>query len=95
MLHSLEEIKKNQKNFFEEIVSFLKKNVKEARKELIELESKNEEIIKLKENLQKRVNKFKLIPEIEKYFFTEKYIPKFYAFWEEDTKEVIIYKFKK
>jgi hypothetical protein len=95
MLHSLDEIKKNQKNFFEEIVSFLKKNVKEARKELIELESKHEEIIKLKENLQKRVNKFKLIPEIEKYFVTEKNTPKFYAFWEENDKEVIIYKFKK
>lgn len=95
MLHSLDEIKKNQKNFFEEIVSYLKNNVKEARKELIELDSKNEEIVKLKENLQKRVNKFKLMPEIEKYFFTEKNTPKFYAFWDEENKEVVIYKFKK
>lgn len=95
MLHTLEEIKKNQKIFFEDIVSFLKNNVKEARKELVELETKNEEIIKLKENLQKRVSKFKLIPEIEKYFVTEKNTPNFYAFWDEENKEVVIYKFKK
>jgi hypothetical protein len=58
MLHSLEEIKKNQKNFFEEIVSFLKSNVKEARKELIELESKSKKLEKDIKRYNKLINNF-------------------------------------
>ena len=93
-MHTLEEIIKNQKDFVDEITAFLKKDLKEAKQELINLKPKSEEIIKLKEDLQKRLNKFKLIPEIEKYFITKKNTePKYYALWNDELKEVEIFKF--
>ena len=93
-MHSIEEIKQNQNEFYDEIVEFLKKDIKEAKMELTNIKSNNEQIKNLKENLQKKVNKFKLIPEIEKYFITEKNSqPKFYAFWNSELKEAQIFKF--
>ena len=93
-MHNIEEIKHNQKEFYDEIVEFLKKDIKEAKVELTNIKSNNEQIKNLKENLQKKVNKFKLIPEIEKYFITEKNSqPKFYAFWNSELKEAQIFKF--
>ena len=93
-MHNIEEIKHNQNEFYDEIVEFLKKDIKEAKVELTNIKSNNEQIKNLKENLQKKVNKFKLIPEIEKYFITEKNSqPKFYAFWNSELKEAQIFKF--
>ena len=93
-MHTTEEIKKNQKEFFDEIVAFLKKDLKEAKQELINLKTKSEEILKLKQQFQKKINKFKLIPELEKYFISKKNPePKYYAVWDEDSKEVQIFKF--
>ena len=93
-MHTIEEIKKNQKNFFDEIVAFLKKDLKDVKKELINLKPKSDEILKLKEQFQKKVNKFKLVPEIDKYFISKKNTePKYYAMWNEDSKEVEIFKF--
>ena len=93
-MHTTEEIKNNQKEFFDEIVSFLKKDLKEAKQELVNLKPKSEDILKLKEQLQKKVSKFKLIPEIDKYFISKKNPePKYYAMWDEDSKEVQIFKF--
>lgn len=93
-MHNIEEIKYNQNEFYDEIVEFLKKDIKEAKVELTNIKSNNEQIKNLKENLQKKVNKFKLIPEIEKYFITEKNSqPKFYAFWNSELKEAQIFKF--
>lgn len=93
-MHNIEEIKQNQNEFYDEIVEFLKKDIKEAKVELTNIKSNNEQIKSLKENLQKKVNKFKLIPEIEKYFITEiNSQPKFYAFWNSELKEAQIFKF--
>ena len=94
-MHTIEEIKKNQEDFFEEIIAFLKKDLKEVKKELINLKPKSDVILKLKEDLQKKMNKFKLIPELEKYFVNKKNLePKYYAMWNDELKEVQIYKFK-
>ena len=58
------------------------------------IKAKDESIKRMKESLQRKVNKFKLIPELEKYFITEKnQNPKFYAFWDEELKEVQIFKY--
>ena len=93
-MHHIEEIKKNQIEFYDEIIQFLKNDIKEAKMELTNLKPKNKEIENLKENLQKKVNKFRLIPEIEKYFLTEKNaIPKFYVIWDSELKEAQIFKF--
>jgi hypothetical protein len=93
-MHSIEEIKKNQIEFYDEIIQFLKNDIKEAKIELTNLKPKSEDIKNLKENLQKKVNRFKLIPEIEKYFLTEKNsIPKFYVMWDSELKEAQIFKF--
>ncbi len=93
-MHRIEEIKKNQIEFYDEIIQFLKNDIKEAKMELTNLKPKNKEIENLKENLQKKVNKFRLIPEIEKYFLTEKNtIPKFYVIWDSELKEAQIFKF--
>ena len=94
-MHTIEEIRKNQKDFFDEIMTFLKKDLKEVKQELVNLKPKSEDILKLKESLQKKMNKFKLVPEIEKYFVSKKNLePKYYAIWNEELKEVQIYKFK-
>jgi len=93
-MHNIEEIKINQKAFYDEIVQFLKKDIKEAKVELTNIKTNSDQIKSLKENLQKKVNKFKLVPEIEKYFITEKNAePKFYAIWDSELKETQIFKF--
>lgn len=93
-MHTIEEIRNNQKEFFDEIVSFLKKDLKEAKQELINLKPKSEDILKLKEKFQKKINKFKLIPEIDKYFISKKNPePNYYVLWDEDSKEAQIFKF--
>jgi hypothetical protein len=93
-MHNFEQIKKNQKEFHDEIVSYLKKDIKEAKEDLTNIKAKDESIKRMKESLQRKVNKFKLIPELEKYFITEKnQNPKFYAFWDEELKEVQIFKY--
>ena len=93
-MHSIEEIKQNQNEFYDEIIQFLKKDIKEAKVELTNLKTSNDQIKSLKESLQKKVNKFKLVPEIEKYFITEKNAqPKFYAIWNSELKEAQIFKF--
>jgi hypothetical protein len=93
-MHNIEEIKKNQVEFYSEIVYFLKNDIKNAKVELTNLKPKSDEIKNLKENLQKKVNKFKLIPEIEKYFLTDKNLnPKFYVIWDNELKEAQIFKF--
>lgn len=93
-MHSVEEIKKNQIEFYDEIIQFLKKDIKEAKVELTNLKPKSDDIKTLKENLQKKVNRFKLVPEIEKYFLTEKNSnPKFYVMWDSELKETQIFKF--
>lgn len=93
-MHTIEEIKKNQECFFDDIVSCLKKDLKETKDELIKLNPKSKDILKLKEQFQKKISKFKLVPELEKYFVSEKNKePKFYAMWDEDIQEVKIYKF--
>ena len=56
-MHTVEEIKKNQKDFFDEITTFLKKNLKETKQEIDNLKPKSEDIYKLKEKLKKKVNK--------------------------------------
>ena len=93
-MHNFEQIKKNQKEFHDEIVGYLKKDIKEAKEDLTNIKAKDESIKRMKESLQRKVNKFKLIPELEKYFITEKnQNPKFYAFWDEELKEVQIFKY--
>lgn len=93
-MHNFEQIKKNQKEFHDEIVDYLKKDIKGAKEDLTNIKAKDESIKRMKESLQRKVNKFKLIPELEKYFITEKnQNPKFYAFWDEELKEVQIFKY--
>ena len=94
-MHTVEEIKKNQEEFFDEIISFLKKDLKEAKQELVNLKPKSEEISKIKERFQKKINKFKLTPELDKYFIKkENKNQKFYAIWDDESQEVQIFKFK-
>ena len=92
-MHTLEEIKNNQHKFYDEICKFLKQEIKYTKVELTNIKTKSDYINNLKENFQKKINKFQLIPEIEKYFITEKNShPKFYAFWDEEAKETQIFK---
>jgi len=93
-MHSIEEIKKNQDKFFDDIISYLKKDLKEAKSELSKLNPGSDEIKKLKEKLQKKVNKFKLVPELEKYFISkENQEPNYYAMWDEESQSAQIFKF--
>jgi hypothetical protein len=95
-MHSIEDIKKNQETFRDEIMSSLKKDLKEAKSDLANINPKSEEIKNLKEQLQKKISKFKLAPALEGYFITEDNPePNYYVMWDEESQMTQTFKFTK
>lgn len=94
MIHTRRQITLNQKQFREEIVEWLKSDFKELRKQIKAIEkTDNEEINQKKEELFERAKTTKIkdvVVEIKKLMISEKNIyPKFYAWWDEESQEVI------
>lgn len=93
-MHERKEIIKNQKEFRNEIIRWFKKDFKETKKHLYDIEVSDKKIEEAKQNLISKIKKVKLDKSFDIYFIHEKNItPKFYAWWDEETKNVEIYKY--
>lgn len=94
-MHSRKSIIENQRQFKEEIISFLKTEFKETKRELEKIKTKDEEINLYKNKLSNLSKKANVKNGIEKFFISENNIyPKFYAWWDEENNEVIILKYE-
>ena len=93
-MHPRKEIIKNQQEFRVEITDFLKSEYKQTMKELRAIQPKDRLISEEKDKLQEKAKKVKMSEQIEKFFITENNIyPKYYAFWDENTKQVLKLKY--
>jgi len=95
MYHTRKQIIENQAAFREEIVSFLKKEFSDMKKELRKIQTKDKEIISEKNKMLDKAKKINISREINNYFISWKNIyPKFYAWWDENTNQVIKLKYE-
>lgn len=95
-MNSIKQIIENQKKYKKNILIWFTNSLREAKKELIEIKSKDDfiknEVNKLKLKFKKTVYK----KEIDRLFFmNSKRNEKFYAWWSEDSQEVFILHYDK
>lgn len=100
MLHTRKQIKENQKQFITEIVDWLKSDFKNLKKELLSIERTEDIYInKKKADLLKKHHTVEvkgIVKEIHKLIISDKNIePNLYAWWDDENKEVIKYKYDK
>ena len=94
-MNSRKQILENQRKFNKEIISALKIEFKEAKKELAKIETEDKEINVEKDKLTNRFKKTKITEQIEKLFISEKNIyPNYYAWWDEINAQVLKLKYK-
>lgn len=94
MNHTRKQIIQNQSQYKEEITDFLKKEFSEMKKELKKIKTKDEEVIAGKEKMLERAKRINISKEINNYFISWKNIyPKFYAWWDDNSKQVIKLKY--
>lgn len=97
MNHTIKQILVNQDKFKTEITTWLKKDFKEQKKELSEIDDKddkeNKEIVKLIKSLKKKFKNLNVSAFVESLMFRSgaKRSKIYYAWWNEDIEEVIIY----
>ncbi len=90
-MHSTQQIIENQEKYKEEILRFLLKEVSGTKKELREIKSNDEFIIKEKEKLIKKFKKTNTLASIKKYFFlSTKRDERFYVWWDFEQQETLI-----
>jgi hypothetical protein len=90
-MHSRIEILKNQKEFNYEIKKWLLKDFSNTKNELKNIETEDDDIVKMKKNLESKANKLDINKQINNFFINENNIyPKFYAWWNEDEEIVEI-----
>jgi len=93
-MHHRKEILLNQHNFIDEITTYLREEHKQLKRELYDIETHDKKIKEEKSKLIKRTKNIKINKEIDKLFITERNIyPEYYAWWDDDIKEVIKYKY--
>jgi len=101
MIHTRKQIIQNQAEFREEIMKWLRKEYKTLSKELnnIETKSKDKNIEKEKKAMLDKLKIFnynKFMKGTESLFIGHKNIfPNIYIWWNENTQEVIKYKYDK
>ncbi len=94
MHHTRKQIIENQTKYREEIVDFLKKEFSNMKKDLKKIKTQDVEINNSKKRMMERVAKMNVTKEINNYFISWKNIyPKFYAWWDEISGEVIKLKY--
>jgi len=94
MYHTRKQIIENQAAFREEIVSFLKKEFSDMKKDLKKIKTQDKEVMAGKEKMLERAKRINISKEINNYFISWKNIyPKFYAWWDENTNQVIKLKY--
>ena len=95
-MHTTQQIIENQGKFRNEIFHFLLLEISDAKKELREIRSNDELILKEKEKLLKKFKKTKTLESIKKYFFlSNKRDEKFYVWWDEIQQETLILEYGK
>ena len=91
MIHSIQQIIDNQSKYKADIVDSLKNEFRELRKELTRIKTKDEFIISEKQKLSKRIKNTKFVKSIDSLFFlSKKRSEEFYAWWDNDLKEILI-----
>lgn len=90
-MHTTQQIIENQDEFKENILHFFLNEIKETKKELRGISTKNEFILKEKEKLIKKFKKNSTLDSIKKYFFlNSKRDEKFYVWWDSKQQEALI-----
>ena len=99
MNHTIKEILRNQQEFNYEIKSWLKTDFKLQKKLLDELDPDgDEEIQQAQETLKEKLSRIRVEKVIKSLFFNsgiKTRSSKYYAWWDEEKEEVIIYTYAK
>lgn len=99
MNHTIKQILLNQDTFKSEIISWLRKDFNEQKNILSKLKKdKDKEVFKSVKSFKKKFNKIKSSELIESLFFrsgVKKRSKNYYAWWDENIEEVIIYPYGK
>lgn len=94
-MHTIKQIIDNQKDYKNEIATFLKSDMSNALKTLKEIEAEDSELKKTIDQFKKRVKKMKK-PSLHTLFFMSKNRSlDYYAWWDTESEEAIIYKYDK
>lgn len=96
MSHTIQQIIDNQSKYKAEIINSLKGEFRELKKELASINTNDVYIKEEKDKLSKRVKNTKFIKSMDSLFFlSKKRSEEFYAWWDEENKETIIYNYGK
>ena len=93
-MYTYKQIVDNQKMFKNDIIVFLQAENRKIAKDVLEIDSQDEFILKEKEKYINRLKKIKINDEIEKYFFSNPKRDKTYYVWlDVNSQEAIILKY--
>jgi len=95
-MYPRQEIIKNQRVHKDEIIQWLKNDFIQTKKELNEIKSsaQDEDIKKAQKKLLLKAKAVKVEKEIMSLFIHEDNVyPKFYAWWDSENEDVLIYKY--
>lgn len=96
MTHTIQQIIDNQSKHKSDIISSLKGSFIELKKELSSINTKDKYIKGEKDKLSKRIKGTKFVKSIDSLFFlSKKRSEEFYAWWDEENTETIIYNYDK
>lgn len=91
MTHTIQQIIDNQSRYKNEIISSMKEEFRELRKELASINTNDFYIKKEKEKLSKKIKNTKFVKSIDSLFFlSKKRSEEFYAWWDEENNETLI-----
>ena len=90
-MHTTQQIIENQSKFKDDIVRFFSEEIKETKKELRDIRTSDEFILKEKEKLIRKFKKNSTSDSIKKYFFlNSKRDDRFYVWWDIKQQEALI-----
>lgn len=90
-MHTTQQIIENQDKFKDDILRYFIEEIKETKKELRNIKTVDEFILKEKEKLIKKFKKNSTIDSVKKYFFlSNKRDDKFYIWWDVKQQETLI-----
>lgn len=96
MTHTIQQIIENQNKYKNEIVASLKNEFRELKKELASINTSDDYIKGEKNKLSKRIKNTKFVKSIDSLFFlSKKRSEEFYAWWDDENNETIIYNYGK
>jgi hypothetical protein len=95
-MHTIKQIIDNQKSYRKEILKYLTSELRESKKSLSEIESKDEYIQKEVKKLKDKFKKTKYKKEVDRLFFMHpRRNEEFYAWWDAQAQEVFILNYGK